>query len=187
MPDGTVSSNKSLSLWKKLYKQFKSYDKRKESSVVALSKRAKNDKFPTINPIVDLYNLVSVMSATPVGGYDLDMISGDIHFQYSDISREFLGIGMGEAVITDPSDIIYRDNDKTLCWLWNYRDGIRTCISESTSKAIFFMDCPDMREGMVYMPLNNALNDLSRLMKQLGGEIIQQGVLDNKQTCVSIK
>ncbi|MFZ9034572.1 MAG: B3/4 domain-containing protein [Francisellaceae bacterium] len=177
MPDGTISSNSSLALWKKIYANFTTRSKNIEASVIALSRRAKNNKFPRINPIVDTYNLSSIITSTPIGGYDLDNISGNITIQYSGESRAFNGIGMSQTIHTDPADIIYKDDQNTLCWLWNYRDSQQTLINESTKHAIFFLDCVDSN-ALLETNLQSAQERLIDSLQNLGGKVMSQNILN---------
>ena len=50
------------------------------ASIEALLKRVSQGKtFDPINPLVDIYNSVSLEYAVPCGGEDLDQIAGQMH------------------------------------------------------------------------------------------------------------
>ena len=54
------------------------------SSIESMARRVlKGDPFPQINPLVDLYNSVSLRFFVPMGGHDLDTLEGNIHIRFT--------------------------------------------------------------------------------------------------------
>lgn len=67
----------SLENWAQAYQQFGAKPNRTPCSAQALRKRVlKDGSLPAINPVVDLYNAVSLRYAIPVGGENYDAYSG---------------------------------------------------------------------------------------------------------------
>lgn len=65
--------------WREVLTNFKK-KKGARSSIEALLKRVSQDKiFNPINPLMDIYNGVSLKYAVPCGGEDLDQIAGQMH------------------------------------------------------------------------------------------------------------
>ncbi len=53
------------------------------SSIESMARRVlRGDPFPRINPLVDLYNSVSLSYLVPMGGHDLDTLEGDIYLRF---------------------------------------------------------------------------------------------------------
>ena len=58
---------------------FKNLKQGARSSIEALLKRVNNSNhIGTINPLVDIYNSISLKYALPCGGEDIDKFVGDI-------------------------------------------------------------------------------------------------------------
>lgn len=75
----TFRLNPVIDQWRKAYQQFKK-KKGARASVEALLKRADQGRtFEPINPLVDVYNSVSMTYGVPVGIEDRDKIAGDMH------------------------------------------------------------------------------------------------------------
>lgn len=68
-----------ISEWRDIFTQFKK-KKGARSSIEALLKRvAQGKELEPINPLVDIYNSISLRYGVPCGGEDLDKINGDLH------------------------------------------------------------------------------------------------------------
>lgn len=89
----TFSQNPVISEWRGAFSQFKT-KKGARSSIEALLKRVSQDReFQPINPLVDIYNSVSLEFAVPCGGEDLKKIVGDIHLGQAAGGEGFLPLG----------------------------------------------------------------------------------------------
>ncbi|MBS3903162.1 MAG: hypothetical protein KGZ30_02165 [Anaplasmataceae bacterium] len=132
----------SISLWREIYEEdFHVKAKTYRSSIEALLRRVVTGKGVwNICSVVDLYNCCSILSLLPMGGYDLDKISGDICIRYSKNAEPFLALGEREKIETQPNQVVYADDKRVICWLWNHKDAVETCIDESTQRVVFFVD-----------------------------------------------
>ncbi len=87
--DKPLSQHPSIQAWRQAYKAFKAGDYR--SSVENLTKRVINGgSLPSINNLVDCYNIISLRYTLPVGGEDLDRVSGDIILTEATGTEEFI-------------------------------------------------------------------------------------------------
>lgn len=138
-----LSSNKAVSVWREAYKKFKT-KKSARCSIEALLKRVQKGKgVGSINPLVDLYNTVSLTYALPCGGEDLDTFRGDLLLTKAEGGEAFLALGDEEADNALPGEIIYRDNEGAVCRCWNWRDGQRTMLTEDTKNAFLIIESVD--------------------------------------------
>lgn len=79
LSEETFSQNEVIQEWREAFSKFKT-KKGARSSIEALLKRVNQGReFSPINPLVDIYNIVSIKYAVPCGGEDIDAISGDLH------------------------------------------------------------------------------------------------------------
>lgn len=132
----------SISLWRKIYEEdFQVKAKTYRSSIEALLRRVVTGKeIWNICNVVDLYNCCSILSLLPMGGYDLKKVSGDITIRYANEGESFLSLGEREKVAARSNHVIYADNERIMCWLWNHKDSADTCIDESSQYVLFFID-----------------------------------------------
>ncbi|GAW64086.1 hypothetical protein FC65_GL001475 [Ligilactobacillus acidipiscis DSM 15836] len=140
IPDNPISSNDVISDWRKAFQKFKT-KKGARCAVESLLKRAKQGKGVTsINPIVDVYNSVSLNWAFPVAGEDLAKIEGDIRLTVASGGEKFWPIGEKEEQEAMPNEVIYTDDHSILSRCWSWRDSARVEVTENTSDALFYME-----------------------------------------------
>ena len=131
-----------IAIWRKIYEEdFSVKPSSYRSSIEALLKRIVTGKnLWEISSVVDLYNCCSVLTLLPMGGYDLHKISGNIKIRYAKERESFQGLGQKEKIEAKANHVVYADEKRILCWLWNYKDSAETCIDEGTEYAVFFID-----------------------------------------------
>ncbi|WP_312353436.1 B3/B4 domain-containing protein, partial [Aminipila sp.] len=90
---GVFSENKVISVWRKAYQQFKT-KKGVRCSIEALLKRIdKGTGVSPINPLVDIYNAVSLTYGLPCGGEDIDTFKGNLLLTKAVGGEPFLALG----------------------------------------------------------------------------------------------
>ncbi|WP_343343771.1 B3/B4 domain-containing protein [Terrisporobacter petrolearius] len=112
VPVKTINSIKNIANSRAAYKSFGKDPSRYRLSSEALYRRiARGIGLYRVNNVVDINNLISLKSAYSVGTYDLDKISGDIHFTIAEEGETYAGIGKGELNISNLS-VFYDDKGK---------------------------------------------------------------------------
>jgi len=140
---GVFSENKVISVWRKAYQQFKT-KKGVRCSIEALLKRIdKGTGVSPINPLVDIYNAVSLTYALPCGGEDIDTFKGNLLLTKAVGGEPFLALGDEEYDNALPGEIIYKDDDGAVCRCWNWRDGQRTMLTQDTVNAFLIIESVD--------------------------------------------
>jgi DNA/RNA-binding domain of Phe-tRNA-synthetase-like protein len=138
-----LSENPVISVWREAYRKFKT-KKGARSSIEALLKRVENGKgVGSINPLVDIYNAVSLQYGLPCGGEDLDTFQGDLRLTMTQGNDPFLALGDEEYDNTLPGEICYLDKMGAVCRCLNWRDGQRTMLTENTKNAFLVMESVD--------------------------------------------
>ena len=138
-----------LLAWREAFRAFGA--KRYRCSAEALISRA--DEFPQINRLVDLYNAVSVRWAVPVGGEDIDQVVGPVRLVFATGSEAFDG---GDP--PKPGEVVWADGAGVTCRRWNWRQGVRTRLTEPTRRAYFLFDAlPEFDDASLVA----AMEDLS--------------------------
>lgn len=159
LQEETFSQNPVIAEWRGAFSQFKT-KKGARSSIEALLKRVSQDRdFQPINPLVDIYNSISLEFAVPCGGEDLQKIAGDIHLGQAVGGEAFLPLGAEADAPALPGEIIYYDEEGAICRCLNWREAQRTMLTEETKDVIFFMESINAEQAE---RANQAMQELKR-------------------------
>jgi DNA/RNA-binding domain of Phe-tRNA-synthetase-like protein len=86
---------------------------------------------PSINTLVDAYNLASIMSRIALATFDADKLEGNLLMRFAEEGEKFLGIGMEKPLILKGGEIVISDAEKLVA-IYPYRDANSTKITEKT-------------------------------------------------------
>ena len=112
--------------------------KKNPPTILALIKNIQSRGFlPTINSVIDIYNVECLRSFLAIGGHDLDKIQGPIEFTISQREDTFLPILSTEKHVSE-TDPVYRDQEGIMAWL-DVRDGEGYKMEETTRNALFII------------------------------------------------
>lgn len=129
-----------IKAWRQAYKTM-GIPKGNRCSVENLVRRVLNgNAIPMINPLVDLYNAVSLEYLIPCGGSDISSICGDVRLGASGGGESFIPLGSQENQPPEQGEIIYADAAGVLCRCLNWREGERTCLKDETTDAFLIME-----------------------------------------------
>ncbi|WP_405809879.1 phenylalanine--tRNA ligase beta subunit-related protein [Streptomyces sp. NBC_00210] len=132
-----------IAAWREAYAAFGAKPSRTRNSAEALAKRALADGgLPRINVLVDLYNAISVAHLIPVGGEDTDHIRGGMRLVRATGDELFGTVAGGEASVEhpEPGEVVWRDDEGVTCRRWNWRQGVRTRLTEQSVNALFLLE-----------------------------------------------
>ena len=168
LPNEEFSSNEVIKVWRDAFKEFKT-KKGARSSIEALLKRVSTGKgLGTINPLVDIYNSISLKYAMPCGGEDMDKFIGDIRLTKATGDESFITLGSDKSEPPYEGEIVYKDDEGAICRCWNWRESVRTMLTEDTKNAFLCIELVDENREKEF---ENALKELSQLVeKNLGGK-----------------
>jgi len=127
--------------WREAYRAFGAKPQRTRNSLEALLRRAESG-LPRVNRLTDLYNAVSVIHQVPLGGEDLALYSGPPRLARATGTEPFDTVADGETVIEHPEvgEVVWCDDAGVTCRRWNWRQGRRTALSDTTTSALFILD-----------------------------------------------
>lgn len=101
---------------------------------------------PTINTLVDAYNIASIRSGVPIAAFDLDSLRGSMRMRFVRPNERFLGIGMNAPMELRGIEIVIGD-DEGLTAIYPYRDAERTKITlKSKGAVLLFCGAPKVEE-----------------------------------------
>ncbi|EMH1202108.1 B3/4 domain-containing protein [Serratia marcescens] len=167
-----------LSAWRDVFMRFGAKPKRTPCSADALRKRALRDgTMPSIDPVVDLYNAVSIRYAVPVGGENIAAYVGEPRLIVAEGSELFDTVKEGAVIHESPEagEVVWRDDRGVTCRRWNWRQGVRTRLSAEAERMWFIL------ESLPAMPLAalHAAGDelIAGLRQMMPGVAIEQRLI----------
>jgi DNA/RNA-binding domain of Phe-tRNA-synthetase-like protein len=150
-----------IEAWRTAYRAFGAKPQRTRPSVDALVRRM---PLPEINLVVDAYNSVSVRHGLPIGGEDLSRYQGTARLVRA------AGDEPSEEVLGDPEigEVVWRDDAGVTCRRWNWRQCVRTRITEETVDALFLLE---RLEPLSLEALHAAADDLAGMLTDIAPDI----------------
>ncbi len=107
------------------------------SSEALVRRILQGKELPSINPLVDTFNLVSALTGITFSAFDLDKISGAVRMSWSRAGERFVGIGTGEIELTG-RELVLRDDSGPIS-IYPYRDSERTKTSLQTRNVLLVL------------------------------------------------
>ncbi len=177
LTDDVLSNNGVVKVWREAFQKFKT-KKGARASIEAMLKRVqKGNCVGVINPAVDIYNSVSLKYALPCGGEDIDTFAGNMRLTKATGDEEFITLGTDKSEPPYEGEIIYKDDLGAICRCWNWRESVRTMLTEETKNAFFCIESID--ESRV-ADLENAIDELANLVEENLGGVYKKAILDIK-------
>jgi len=165
--DAEMATYPAVAPWREAYRAFGVKPAKQRSSIENLLRAAVAGTLRSINPLVDLYNTVSLRHLLPCGGEDLQAIRGDIRLTRAVGGEDFVPLGSMESQPAQPGEVIYRDDADVICRAWNWREAERTKLTEWTTDAFL---CIESLPPAAEAALQAACADLAALIaRHLGG------------------
>jgi DNA/RNA-binding domain of Phe-tRNA-synthetase-like protein len=158
-----------IAAWRAAYRAFGAKPQRTRNSLEALTRRAEKG-LPRVNALTDIYNAISVLHQVPLGGEDFHAYRGPARLARASGDEPFDTIANGEPVIEhpEPGEIVWCDQEGVTCRRWNWRQGRRTGLIDSTKTAFFILDA---LAPMTDEALEAAADELAGALGQLGDQV----------------
>ena len=181
--ESEFSQNEVIKVWREAFQLFKT-KKGARSSIEALLKRVSNGHpIGTINPLVDIYNAISLRYALPCGGEDMDTFVGDVRLTKANGDEFFVTLGTTENAPPYEDEIVYKDDAGAICRCWNWRESVRTMLTETTKNAFMCIELVDESREAAF---HSALDELSQLIQEHLGGACEIHILDRSQSTLEI-
>ncbi len=177
-----LAAHPAVAPWREAYRAFGARPKKHVSSLESLLRRVlAGDPVPSIQPLVDLYNRISLDHLLPAGGEDLDRLVGSLRLRFAGEDEPFVRLlGDPEPRPPVPGELIYADEEGAVCRRWNWREADRTKLSSATRNAVLVLEAlPPIESGV----LAAALADLATGVRELGGETAISMLDAGRPTC----
>ena len=147
-----------------------------------LTRIAKGKGFPTINPIVDLGNAISIKYHLPIGAHDLDSIDEGLDVRPAVEGDTFIAFGETEEEVPDIGEAIYASGHEVRTRRWTWRQSERGKITEETAAVLFPIDgFADVNKESVLAATEEFVTLLRRFFGD--GIEIETGFVDRENPC----
>ncbi|MQS76715.1 hypothetical protein FHL06_10070 [Lactobacillus halodurans] len=146
-------------------------------SIEALFTRiSKGKRIPSINPLVDLNNAISLKHILPMGTHDLTGVeSEDIQMRFSVDNDVFVPMGSDEVEKPDKNEVVYAIGNDVRTRHWTWRQSNHGKISENTHTVFFPIDG---FKGINDDRVDAAVKDLKTILINKFNCSVQTGYVD---------
>ncbi|KUO91109.1 MAG: phenylalanine--tRNA ligase beta subunit-related protein [Thermocladium sp.] len=130
----TLLSDPIIRAYRDFYWKYLKIDPTKQRpSQEALIRRLLNGgRVPTINPAVDIGNIISIKYKVPIGLYDIDKIRAKkLTLRYAAEGEVFIPIGSPRKKLSS-NQIVLAASDGTILHVYPYRDSELTMVDQAT-------------------------------------------------------
>jgi DNA/RNA-binding domain of Phe-tRNA-synthetase-like protein len=137
LADVALSDLPSISAWRSAFSRFGVKPTQYRSAAEALLRRlTKQGDIPSINPLVDLANLVSIRWRLPVAVFDRAMATGITSVRFAEGTEQFTDLGSdapssperGEVIFVDEAGLV---SARRWCWRQSDQSAARTSTVEA--------------------------------------------------------
>jgi lysyl-tRNA synthetase class 2 len=182
--ENTMMLHPDVKRWREVYAQMGVKPSKYRCSLEALLRRLFKGMMWDVSNVVDLYDCVSAVNLLPMGAHDISKLKGDLVLRYGRAGEKFYPLGAGDEVIdVDPRNILYADDEKVCCWLWNYRDTRSASVSETTERALFLVDQAFDTE---WRTVGDGLEALAAELEKIGARVLTKGVVNAETPVMEI-
>ena len=175
--DTALGDIPSLKAWRGVFSAFGLNPTKTRSAPEALLRRlTKKGDVPSINPLVDMGNLVSMRYALPIAIFDTRDLTGILSVKFADGSERYTELGsdavkhpeVGEVVFVDESGLVFA---RRWCWRQSYQSAAQA----STENVLITIEAQH-DEG--HADVEQAMSDLLDLLTTFAGGDYQSALLD---------
>lgn len=123
------------------FKEFGTDPEKFRPAHVALAVRVlEGGNLPDINPMVNLYNAMSLKYITPFGGENLEAVYGDFVLKFAEGGEQWIPIGGGKSKPATKGELVWSDDFDLSTRALNWRQCDRTKMTDKTTTGYYVMD-----------------------------------------------
>lgn len=124
---------------------------------------------PTVNTLVDSYNLASIRTGIALGAFDASKLAGDLTLRLANRGEKFLGIGMNDSMELDGNELVVSDGEKLIA-VYPYRDADDTKVTTGTRDlCLLVCGAPGIDEDVLKEASRIAVEYITRFCGGHGG------------------
>ena len=148
----TFKEHPALAGWQEAFRSLGVNPNKYPPSMTNLIKRVRSGKeLPFINPLVCLFNIVSMKYLVPCGGDDLRHVREKVLLCFASGEERYVPLGQPEMTETpDAGEVVLKDTSsgEIFCRKWCWKNGERSKIDTDSIKVAINVDCmPPVEEA----------------------------------------
>jgi DNA/RNA-binding domain of Phe-tRNA-synthetase-like protein len=134
-----AQSHPYVDAWRQAFKRLGLSGKNFPSSIEALTRRVlSGGGVPDINPVVNLYNTISLRNSVPMGGWDVAGIAGgDVILKVTDREERFLELGTTTWTSVQAGEVSYADAREVITRHFVWRQSDTAKVTPNTRNVFF--------------------------------------------------
>lgn len=178
---GNPQSHPYIKAWGERMKEVGAPRKKFPCSIEAMIRRAgKSDEPFRINPIVDLYNAISLKNIVPAGGYDIEEVKDIIKLRMSVEGDTFCALDEEVTEVIPAGEVSYVDGDIVITRHFVWKQSQHCLLTPRTKKILFVSEIlGDLPEDTSSKVANDFVNGLKRFF----GVDCEAVILDEENRC----
>jgi DNA/RNA-binding domain of Phe-tRNA-synthetase-like protein len=166
--DTPLAELPSIAAWRRVFGAFGVEPTRYRNAAEALLRRlTKRGSIPSVGPLVDVGNLVSIRYAIPVAVLDLSAVTGAITVRIARGDEPFVDLGSDSVEHPEPGEVVFVDDAGVVhARRWCWRQSARSATGPGTAAVLVTVEGhhPAARDDV-----SAALADLERLLRTHAG------------------
>ncbi len=176
-------------IWDETYRKFGANPNHDTPSIRFLLRQIQRGHPPrSINPLVDIFNIMSIRFRIPCGGDDLDFLDGEsVRLDFASGNESFAPLFKPERIEHPTAgEVIYFEpaTSRVMCRRWNWRNAYFSKIRPETKNVAINLD--GMIPPLLRTDLESACVQLGDLIHQFCGGQITTLFLDSSQSVADI-
>ncbi len=132
----------------------------------------RNGTIPSINLVVDIYNLVSLQTKLALGAHDVNHIEGNVSLRLTDGTEKFLPLGKSEYETVPAGEYSYIDDGNEVICRLEYRQVEKTKVTLDTTDCFFIVQGNENTSADYLKAQTTRLIEFLR--QHCGGEVIRR-------------
>lgn len=127
----------------------------------------KRKDLPSVNKVVDIYNIISTDSGLALGAHDIDHIDGNVTLKLTTGSEKFVPLGQTEPKPVAPGEYSYIDDSNEIICRLEIRQVEKTKVDEKTKNLYFIVQGNENTEDELLEETSKQL--IETITKYCGG------------------
>ena len=127
-----------------------------------------NNSYRSINPLVDIYNLLSIESKLCLGAHDIDKVSGNVTLRFHNGDEIFIPLGDGTSHKVKNNEYSYIDDSNEILCRLEVRQVKKTLVGNDTKNVFYIIEGNDLIPDEVLGSYANKIIEVTT--SYLGGE-----------------
>jgi DNA/RNA-binding domain of Phe-tRNA-synthetase-like protein len=167
---GNITGHPVIAAWREAYRKFGARPSEHRSSIEAMARRVvKPDSLPSINPLVDIGNIVSLRYMLPAGAHPLPLSDGPLELRPAVAGDVFLPADGGVAETPPPGEVVFCQGHDVLTRRWTWRQAAGTQTLPDSSDVFFNVDGLPPTTGDEVL---RAMRDIGQLAAEFTGGVV---------------